>query len=195
MKKKFSKSYKISPSSLYAVLVLIGFGASFATKEFILLESYPPPLLQTFHQNSPIANQSVSVCFTPNKQCQSQIIHEINKAKKSIYVQAYSFTDKSIAQALINASKRGVNVKILLDRSNKNDSRSEKDVILASGIPSKFDAPSGIAHNKVMIFDEAITLSGSYNFSNAAHKRNTENLLIIYNKDLAQKYIQNWLKR
>ena len=49
--------------------------------------------------------------------------------------------------------------------------------------------------SRILVLDEAITLSGSYNFSSAAYKRNTENLLILNNKNLAQQYIQNWHKR
>jgi len=190
MKRKYPKSLKISPSALYTVLILIGFGAGFTTKEFIPFDSKSPS-----QQTTSLYNPSVTVCFTPNKQCQSQIIAEINNAKKSIYVQGYSFTDQDIAQALVNASKRGVIIKVLLDKSNKRDTRSAKDIIIQNGIPLRFDAPSGIAHNKAIICDETITVSGSYNFSAAAYKRNTENLLIINNKALAQQYVQNWLKR
>jgi phosphatidylserine/phosphatidylglycerophosphate/cardiolipin synthase-like enzyme len=195
MNKKSFQSLKVSSSVLYTVLILIGFGAGVTTKVFVPLQPNPPAPQHTFLQNSPVANQSVSVCFTPNKQCQSQIISEINNAKNSIYVQAYSFTDESIAQALVDASKRGVNVKVLLDRSNKNDGRSAKDVILINGIPLRFDAPSGIAHNKVLVIDQATVITGSYNFSASAYKRNTENLLIINNQSLAQQYLQNWFKR
>lgn len=195
MRKNYPKSLKISPSALYTVLMLIGFGAGFTVKEFIPLELKPSALHQPFQQATLLNDPSVSVCFTPSKQCQSQIIAEINKAKKSIYVQAYSFTDQDIAQTLVNASKRGVKVQVLLDKSNRNDNRSAKDTIIQHGIPFRFDAPSGIAHNKVIILDEVITVSGSYNFSAAAYKRNTENLLIINNKNLAQKYVKNWHAR
>lgn len=195
MKRNYSKFLKISPSVLYTVLVLIGFGAGFAVKEFIPLESKPPALHQPFQQATLLNDPSVSVCFTPNKQCQTQIIAEINKAKKSIFVQGYSFTDRNIAYALVNAAKRGVIIKVLLDKSNRGDNRSAKDIIVQNGIPLRFDSPSGIAHNKVIILDEAITISGSYNFSAAAYKRNTENLLTINNKNLAQKYVKNWHSR
>lgn len=194
---KHTKKFKIPPSSLYVnvILLTIGFGTGFATKEFIHPEQMPPPLQQPY-QSTPLQHgPSVSVCFTPNKQCQSQIIAEINKAKNSIYVQAYSFTDRDIAQALVNAFKRGVKVRVLLDKSNRNDTRSAKDILIHNKIPLRFDSPSGIAHNKVMVFDQTTALSGSYNFSANAFKRNTENLIILNNKNLAQQYIQNWLKR
>ena len=103
-----------------------------------------------------------------------------------------SFTDKEIASALASAAGRGVVVKVLLDKSNRNDGRSAKDILSLSRLPFRFDAPNGIAHSKVMIIDAAKVISGSYNFSAAAYKRNTENLLIIHNPTLAKEYIQNW---
>ena len=136
-----------------------------------------------------------SVCFTPNRKCQLKIIDVINRAKDSVFVQAYSFTDRDIAKALVGAAKRGVKVRILLDKSNRNDKRSAKDIVVQNALPLRFDSPSGIAHNKVMVIDRSIVLSGSYNFSAAAHSSNTENLLILNNPGLAKEYIQNWQKR
>lgn len=132
------------------------------------------------------------VCFTPNKRCQSHIVDHINDAKKSIRLQAYSFTDKVIANALVDAHKRGVDVKLILDKSNANDGRSAKDIVISAGIPVRFDYPTGIAHNKVIIIDEANLITGSYNFSENAYKNNTENLLILVNPDLCKSYIENW---
>lgn len=103
--------------------------------------------------------------------------------------------DKESARALAAAAGRGVMVKVLLDRSNRKDERSAKSILLDQKIPLRFDAPNGIAHNKIMIIDAAKVISGSYNFSAAAYKRNTENLLIIHNAPLAKDYIQNWQGR
>jgi phosphatidylserine/phosphatidylglycerophosphate/cardiolipin synthase-like enzyme len=174
---------------LFAVVLLIGVGIGYASKEFIQPDPNVPS--SSLLHSSPL----ISVCFTPNKRCQAQIINEINKATKSIYVQAYSFTDKEIAQALAKAAKRGVTVKALLDKSNRKDNRSAKDILIQNQIPVQFDSPSGIAHSKIVIVDQSITISGSYNFSAAAYSRNTENLLIIHDPGLAQKYLQNWQTR
>ncbi len=113
----------------------------------------------------------------------------------TILVQAYSFTDKQIAQALVDASQRNVKVQILLDKSNRNSDVSAKNILVKHKLPLRFDSLSGIAHNKVMIIDESTVLSGSYNFSRAAYARNAENLIAIHDPELAQQYIQNWNKR
>ena len=135
------------------------------------------------------------VCFTPNKQCQSMLIKEIEEAKESIRLQAYSFTDKHIAWALVAAAKRGVDVKLILDKSNVNDGRSAKGIIVSNLIPLRIDSPSGIAHNKIIIIDKHKLITGSYNFSENAHSRNTENLLMLHSPSLCESYLYNWDKR
>ena len=59
-------------------------------------------------------------------------------------------------------------------------------------IPTKIDAQHAIAHNKVMIIDGETVITGSFNFTKAAEERNAENLLIIHDKKLAERYIKNW---
>jgi phosphatidylserine/phosphatidylglycerophosphate/cardiolipin synthase-like enzyme len=179
-------------------LLVIGFGVGYTVKEFI---QAPPQKVVEAPTETPsltpfaLAPNSVAVCFTPNKQCQLKIIHEIKNAKKSILVQAYSFTDNDIANALSNAAKRGINVKVLLDKSNRNKENSVKNIFFHQKIPCRFDAPHGIAHNKIMIIDEEKVIGGSYNFSTAAYKKNTENVLVINNPALAQTYKRNWQAR
>ena len=196
MKKNRIKPIKVPPPALYMLLILIGFGAGYTTNEFVAV-----PLQNTHAQQGPnqasvyVKEGATSVCFTPNKKCQLQIIGEINKANDSIFVQAYSFTDRDIAEALVRAAKRGIKVQVLLDKSNRNDKRSAKDLIIQNNLPLRFDSPAGIAHSKTIIIDNQIVISGSYNFSTAAYTRNTENLLILNSPGLAKEYIQNWLKR
>jgi phosphatidylserine/phosphatidylglycerophosphate/cardiolipin synthase-like enzyme len=196
MKKQFNKSLKLPPSSIYAFLVLISFSAGYTCHDLIQSTQQP---ITTEQQSQPPLQRSdphiPKVCFTPNKACQIQLIERINNAKESIYVQAYSFTDKDIAQALVEAAKRGLMVKILLDKSNKNDHRSAKDIIVNNNIPLRFDSPPGIAHNKILVIDNSLIITGSYNFSANAYKRNTENVLFLQNNALAQQYIENWFKR
>lgn len=193
------KSFRTPTSTLSAILFLVGFGAGFSARELI---HTPQKYVESHHPSSrteiSATNSSklpVSVCFTPNKQCQTNIVDAINSATKSIYVQAYSFTDKDIASALARAALHKVVVKVILDKSNRNDNRSAKEIIIDSHIPLRFDAPNGIAHNKIIIIDGNKVITGSYNYSAAAYKRNTENVLIINDPQLADKYTQNWQER
>jgi phospholipase D len=120
------------------------------------------------------------------------LISLINAAKNNILVQAYSFTSKNITDSLIQAHRRGVKVSVLIDRTSITSRGSEIPALKDAGISVSVCKVPGIAHNKVLIIDEQIIVTGSYNFTNAAETRNAENLLILNNKDLAKKYITNW---
>ena len=54
------------------------------------------------------------------------------------------------------------------------------------------DDKHAIAHNKVMVIDGHVVITGSFNFTKAAEESNAENLLVIDDVDLAQKYAKNW---
>jgi phosphatidylserine/phosphatidylglycerophosphate/cardiolipin synthase-like enzyme len=132
------------------------------------------------------------VYFSPNGDCTAAISKELNNARRSILVQAYSFTSAPIAKALLGAHKRGVNVEIILDKSQRTQKYSSVTFFMNSGIPIRIDAAHAIAHNKVIIIDEEIVITGSFNFTKAAEEKNAENLLIIRDKKLAGLYVKNW---
>jgi len=140
-----------------------------------------------------------TVCFTPGGACTSSIIHTIDKAKKTIDVQAYSFTSAPIVKALIQAKKRGVQVFVLLDKSNVSSKYSVVNTLQNNHIPFLIDYKPAIAHNKVMIMDaatkDAVLITGSFNYTSSAQKRNAENVLIIDSQSLAADYLTNFNTR
>jgi phosphatidylserine/phosphatidylglycerophosphate/cardiolipin synthase-like enzyme len=132
--------------------------------------------------------------FSPKGGCQDAIVKELKAARREILVQAYSFTADPLTYGLIEAKKRGVNVEILLDKSNEVERSSDLHIFLENGLPPLIDASHAIAHNKVIIVDKATIITGSFNFTNQAETQNAENLLIIKgNADLVQAYRQNFL--
>lgn len=135
---------------------------------------------------------SSQVYFSPNGAAQQAVIEQISAAKKSIFVQAYSFTNKDIVKALVEANKRGVDVFVVLDKSNKTDRYSVADLLDHFGVSTYIDSQHAIAHNKIMILDKQTVITGSYNFTNAAETRNAENLLVINSQQLADVYLRNW---
>ncbi len=72
----------------------------------------------TISQEKPTAC-TWEVYFSPHGGCTDAIIRELNKAKSSILVQAYSFTSAPIAKALLNANKSGVKIEVILDKSQR----------------------------------------------------------------------------
>ena len=140
-------------------------------------------------------NQSlppIEVFFSPKGGCTEAVVKELGNAKTTVLVQAYSFTSVPIAKALLAAHKRGVKVQVILDRSQKTEKYSEADFLVNMGIPTKIDAKHAIAHNKIMVIDGQTIITGSFNFTTAAEEHNAENLLVIRDTALAEKYTANW---
>ncbi len=133
-----------------------------------------------------------SVYFSPNGGCTDAIVRELENARSSILMQAYSFTSAPIAKALLNAHKRGIKVTVILEKSHLTEKYSSVTFLYNSGIPTRIDSAHAIAHNKVMVIDGETVITGSFNFTKAAEEKNAENLLVIRDRGLTGKYLQNW---
>jgi phosphatidylserine/phosphatidylglycerophosphate/cardiolipin synthase-like enzyme len=136
-----------------------------------------------------------TVCFTPGENCTGEIVDVINNAVNNIWVQAYSFTSRPIAKALIVAKERGVNVQIIMDKEALSGNKGILRFFTRSKIPVWIDKQPAIAHSKVMVIDQTRVITGSFNFTRAAQQQNAENLLIIDDENLAKKYLANWKNR
>jgi phosphatidylserine/phosphatidylglycerophosphate/cardiolipin synthase-like enzyme len=137
-------------------------------------------------------NTPAQIYFSPKGGCTEAIVKEIIQAKSEIYVQAYSFTSAPIAKALVDAHKRGIKVEAVLDKNQKKEKYTSATFLNNAGIPTYIDSKHAIAHNKVMVIDKEIVITGSFNFTKAAEEKNAENLLIIKSKELAKIYTENW---
>jgi phosphatidylserine/phosphatidylglycerophosphate/cardiolipin synthase-like enzyme len=122
---------------------------------------------------------SVEVFYSPKGGCTEAVVRELAKARREILIQAYSFTSKPIADALVAAKGRKVHIDILLDRSNEQETYTELGHLVDQGISPLIDAQHAIAHNKVIIIDRKVLVTGSFNFTHQAEAENAENLLII----------------
>ncbi|NMG28463.1 phospholipase D family protein [Aromatoleum evansii] len=144
------------------------------------------------------ARGSVEVAFSPADRPEALLIDVIDDARKTLHVQAYAFTSKPIAHALIGAHRRGVRVEVLADaKMNKRGKGNVLPDLLAAGIPVSLETRFAAAHNKVMIADAegpaCALVTGSFNFTKSAVKRNAENLLVLRdNCTLTQIYLDNW---
>ena len=137
----------------------------------------------------------ISVCFTQEEPCEIKIIDKILSAKKEIFIQAYAFTSKSIAESLIEAHKKSINVQILFDKHMNDGKRSQIPFLIKNGINCIAEKKEkGIAHNKVMIIDNELVIGGSYNYTYSANNFNSENVTFTYSKNIAKLYKKNWHK-
>jgi phosphatidylserine/phosphatidylglycerophosphate/cardiolipin synthase-like enzyme len=144
------------------------------------------------------ATGTVEIAFTPGDSVDNLIIAAIGRAQDEILVHAYTFTHRRIAQALIDARRRGVTVAVIADREQ---ARSVPQNVLAQlaggGVEVWLDGNFVAAHNKVMVIDagspRATTITGSYNFTLAAQRSNAENIVVLRdNEPVANAYRDNW---
>ena len=125
--------------------------------------------------------------FSPqDKIITTNIIPLINKAEKYIYIPTFVLTHEELKNSLINARKRGVQIKIIHDSTNYKASNIK--ILRDNGILVKVENYAGKVHSKTMIIDDKYLIIGSMNFSKNGENKNDENVLIIENKILAKYY-------
>ena len=151
----------------------------------------------------PIDATVESIAFAPNGSsklgygdcdCTATVVDVLDHAKKTVLVQAYNFTSEPIAKALCAAKKRGVDVRIIGDRSVPTERSSKAQDCADAAIPVLIDKKHHIAHNKVIIVDGETTITGSFNWTDSAEDNNAENLLVIKSAAIAAIYTANWKK-
>jgi phosphatidylserine/phosphatidylglycerophosphate/cardiolipin synthase-like enzyme len=141
---------------------------------------------------------TIDVAFTPGDRIDRLIIGEIDASRHDVTVQAYSFTDRSIARALIRARQRGVQVELVADREQARAlPQNVLADLVAGGVEVWLDGNFQAAHNKVIVIDadapRATTITGSYNFTIAAQRSNAENAIVLRdNPAVARAYRDNW---
>jgi len=141
----------------------------------------------------PSLAQDAEVAFSPYGKSLQLVLSPINSAKKSILVAAYSFTSKPIAAALLDAYKRGVDVKVVADKKGNSGQYSAVTFLANQGVPVRLNGRYAILHNKFMVIDGQHVETGSFNYSAAAADKNAENVLVLRDvPTLAGQYTKEW---
>lgn len=122
--------------------------------------------------------QQESVYFSPGEECLQAIINHIRSAKNKIRICLFTISDDRIAEELISKHKRGVSIKIISDNDKIFDKGSDIEKLAKAGIPIRLDVTDNHMHHKFALFDNHITLTGSYNWTRSAERYNHENILI-----------------
>jgi len=129
----------------------------------------------------------LGVYFSPNGQCESKVIEWIGRANSSIHILIYSFTLDSVSDALITAHNEGIEIKIVFEKSQISQ-YSEYPTLKTAGVTVRNDTNSKLMHHKVMIVDETIVLTGSFNWSASGQESNNENLIVLNSTYIANIY-------
>ncbi|MEY3201500.1 MAG: hypothetical protein RIR70_1050 [Pseudomonadota bacterium] len=144
------------------------------------------------------ATGTIEPLFSPWQDTEARIVELIGQARREIFMQAFLFTSRPIAAALIEAHQRGVKVEVLADiEMNGKGDRSQIPLLAAAGLPVLLETRYSSAHNKVILIDpreaDSTLITGSYNFTFSARMKNAENTLVLRgNPALASAYLANW---
>ena len=136
----------------------------------------------------------VHTYFSPESDTIPPLLKEIKSAEKSIHFMAFSFTHDVLGGAMRDRFKSGIDIQGVFE-DRQVDKHSEYAAMKAAGLSVIQDKNKGAMHHKVIVVDEETVITGSYNFSKNAEKRNNENLLIIKgNAEIAAAYLAEFKK-
>jgi phosphatidylserine/phosphatidylglycerophosphate/cardiolipin synthase-like enzyme len=143
------------------------------------------------------ATGTLQYAFTSEHHADDMIIAAIDAARQQVLVQAYSFTHRRIADALVRAKSRGVEVAVIADQEQSHASPTVLRDVARAGVLVMADAHHAAAHNKTIVIDtgraDCAVVTGSFNFTYAAQHRNAENALILRgDPPLCDAYFNNW---
>ncbi|HOP30177.1 MAG TPA: phospholipase D-like domain-containing protein [Spirochaetota bacterium] len=148
------------------------------------------PLLNKYYVK--IDDVHINAYFSPENNVEKIIKSRLNKAKSSIRFMAFSFTSDVIAETMISKFKEGITVEGVFEKKGSNSEHSEFTKMMIEGLPVVKDRNRKIMHHKVIIIDEKIVITGSFNFSKNANRKNDENILVIESREIAAKYLEEF---
>lgn len=138
---------------------------------------------------------TIQTCFAPEADCAALAVRAIDRAEHEILVGAYGLTTGAgIVEALLRAHRRGVDVKLIADKTTPCGRNSGIDPLANAGVPVWIDYVARIAHAKTMVIDGTVTLNGSYNWTRGA-SANSEDLNLVASPAVAEAYAAHWRDR
>lgn len=167
------------------------------TKEFeemYIDDNFGPSIVaDTPNQVFSIDGTEVEVYFSPDDGVAGRILSLLDDTEESIQFLAYSFTSDQLGNVIRDQSENGIIVEGVMDADQvKSNIGTEYDAFKQAGLNVFIDDNKDSMHHKMMILDKEIVITGSYNFSNSAEKRNDENVVIIHNEKIADFFIKEF---
>ncbi|MCJ7432599.1 MAG: phospholipase D-like domain-containing protein, partial [Anaerolineales bacterium] len=136
----------------------------------------------------------IQALFSAEDHVVSNLIALVNDAKTSIRFLAFSFTDYPLAKAMIDRTLVGVDVRGIYETFGSNGIGSELKTFWCARVPVRQDGNGSFLHDKIIIIDDSIVVTGSLNFSSNADEGNEENVVILDNPEIAALYLQEFDK-
>lgn len=144
------------------------------------------------------AEPNIQVGFSPEGSAQKLVLETIASAQHSIQMLAYAFQAPDIMQALVDAKKRGVDVRVVVDKKRNQNKVSKKamDFVVRNGVELRTNDHFHIHHDKAIIVDGNTVETGSFNFARSAETANSENVVVIRDMpEISRQYLAHWQSR
>jgi len=135
-----------------------------------------------------LEDMNINVYFAPEDNVEKIIYGRIKKAEKSIRFMQFSFTSDKIGELIIEKFKDGIAVEGVFEKKGSDTEYSEYIKMKIEDIPVRLDKNRAVMHHKVIIIDDYLVITGSFNISKNANLKNDENIIIIESTELASKY-------
>lgn len=145
-----------------------------------------------------LRSRQIESAFSPDAGGEGLVLKVISSANQEVRLAAYSFTSPAIVKALIAAEKRGGDVRVVVDdKGNRGKANiAALNLLVNAGISVRTNASYAIHHDKYIIVDGCHVQNGSFNYSNAAAKSNSENVLVVWNDaNLSASFLKHWQSR
>lgn len=143
----------------------------------------------------------IKVYFSPSMEVLEAIIDVLESAENTIDACVYTFTNRKIAYALVRAHRKGVRIRVIIDKRSNESQYTKSGFLRANGIDIKImsglkaSGPrdwDGLMHHKFAVIDDKILLTGSLNWTASAISKNHENLLIMKDCSIAIEFIEEF---
>ena len=132
-----------------------------------------------------IDGMRVEVWFAPDDGVASRLVRLIDDARSQVDFLAFTFTSDALAEALLRAGERGVTVRGVIERDQAEAAGSDYARLQQAGIDVRQDSNPGTMHHKLLLIDQGVVATGSYNFTRSAEESNDENVVILFSPEAA----------
>lgn len=139
-------------------------------------------------------DHQVEIYFSPIDAPTQYLLDNIEKTKEKLDFLIFAYSSADICTSMMNAHLRGVSIQGIFDNSfssprvTKRWSTVPYNVLKSGGVKIAYDDERAKVHHKLMVLDEKSVITGSFNFSQNAEKRNNENVLVIHSPSVAKSY-------
>jgi phosphatidylserine/phosphatidylglycerophosphate/cardiolipin synthase-like enzyme len=143
-------------------------------------------------QSAQVAGTSIQVYFAPEDQVINHLIPLVQGAQESIRFMAFAYTQDDLAAAMLERAHAGVDVAGIFERTGSETEFSAMPRLYCAGVPVRQDGNPAFLHHKVIVIDQEIVITGSLNFTDNANQSNNENVMVVYNQEIARLYLAEY---